>query len=73
MNTVSRYSVLLVAGLLVAGTAHAQTSPSSKQPTQEGDAQNLFNGSPNTFKAYEQGKFETGPGSQFSGPDGKRN
>jgi len=67
MNTVSRCGVLLVAGLLAAGTASAQTSP-SKQPTQEGDAQNLSNGSPGTFKAIEQGKYNTAPGTQFSGP-----
>jgi hypothetical protein len=35
---------------------------------QEGNAQNLFNGSPNLFNEYARGSFATRPGTQFSGP-----
>jgi hypothetical protein len=35
---------------------------------QEGNAQNLFNGSPSLFNQFAHGDFATRPGSQFSAP-----
>jgi len=68
MNNISRYGALLVAGLLVTGTAYAQNTSSPKQPAQEGDAQNLYDGQPKVFNEiakgqYFQGKSDTQLGS----------